>query len=302
MQFGRLSNIEDVDFSIAKDHPDTTSILNKKRSKKLEIYVGCPIWAHKDWVGKIYPANAKEKDFLTYYGQQYNSIELNATGYNIPTLSSIARWTASVPDTFKFSPKVTRVISHAKDVFEKKEAFDIFINNILHFEKHLGCTFFQFSPYFKPDKLNSLIKLLDTLPEDFELSVELRHEDWFKDNVALDELCDYLKSKKFGLVITDVSDRRDVLHQRLTNRTAFIRFTANDLHPTDFSRLNDWTTKAAEWIEHGLEKLYFFVHTPEKSLSPELAYYFIHELNKKAGTDIQPPRPFFDKGQKGLFE
>ncbi|CAF3486688.1 unnamed protein product [Rotaria sp. Silwood2] len=283
-------------------YPDAVSLLNNERYTKLKIYVGCPIWNHPDWVGKIYPAKAKEKDFLTYYAQQYNSIELNATGYNIPTLSSIAKWVSSVPDNFMFCPKVTRIISHSKDIFDKKEAFDIFIDHVLHFEKNLGCTFFQFPPYFKPDKLNSLIKLLDTLPDNFELSVELRHEEWFNHAIALDELSSYLKSKKIGLVITDVSDRRDVLHQRFSNRTAFIRFTANDLHPSDFSRLDIWTTKTAEWIEHGLEKLYFFVHTPEKSLTPELAYYFIQELNKKAGTNIKPPKPLIDRTQRDLFE
>lgn len=173
---------------------------------------------------------------------------------------------------------------------------------MLHFEKNLGCTFFQFPPYFKPNQLGNLTKLLDTLPDDFELSVELRHEEWFNKPTALDELCAYLKQKKFGLVITDVSERRDVLHQRFTNQTAFIRFTANDLHPTDFTRLDDWKTRIAQWIEHGLQKLYFFVHTPEKYLTPELAYYFIQQLNKKAGTDIQSPKPFINKTQQNLFE
>lgn len=301
MQFGRLSNIEQVDFSLPKDHADTTNLLNKKRLKDLEIYVGCPIWSHPDWVGKIYPKTAKEKDFLLYYAQQYNSIELNATGYNIPILSSIQKWTSVVPKSFKFCPKVTRVISHAANVFEKKETFDIFIDHVLHFERNLGCTFFQFPPYFKPNQLNNLIKLLDTLPSTFELSVELRHEEWFKEASALDELCTYLQSKNFGLVITDVSERRDVLHQRFSNRTAFIRFTANDLHPSDYSRLDEWTTRIAAWVEHGLEKLYFFVHTPEKSLSPELAYYFIQELNKKAGTQVLPPKPLIDHRQPDLF-
>ena len=103
------------------------------------------------------------------------------------------------------------------------------------------------------------------------------------------------------MVITDVSERRDVLHQRFTNKTAFIRFTANDLHPSDYARLYDWTTRIAHWVEHGLEKLYFFVHTPEKALLPELAYYFTLELNKKAKTNISPPKPLIDRSQPDLF-
>lgn len=301
MQFGLLSNINEVDFYLPKDHPETAFVLNKKKNEAIEIYVGCPIWAHKDWVGKIYPAKAKDKDFLMYYAQQYNSIELNATHYKIPSLSTIARWVADVPDGFKFCPKVPQVISHAKNIFDMKMVFDEFTDTVLHFENNLGCTFLQLPPYFKPERIASIVQLLDKLPEEFKIAIELRNEAWFNNTVAFDELSDYLKSRRFGFVITDVSGRRDVLHQRLSNTTAFIRFTANDLHPTDYTRLDTWTTRITEWIDKGLERLYFFVHTPEKALCPELACYFIQELNKKAGTLLRPPKPLIDRSQQGLF-
>jgi len=73
------------------------------------------------------------------------------------------------------------------------------------------------------------------------------------------------------------------------------------LHPTDYARLDEWTTRITEWINKGLERLYFFVHTPEEALCPELAYYFIQELNKKAGTNIRPPKPLIDRSQQDLF-
>lgn len=301
MDFGRVNNVSDIDFSLSQDHADNASVLTGKRNTDLEIYVGCPIWSHKDWVGKIYPAKAKDKDFLMYYAQQYNSIELNATHYKIPSLSTIARWVSDVPDGFKFCPKVPQVISHAKNIFDMKIVFDEFIDAILHFENNLGCTFLQLPPYFKPERISSLVQLLDTLPEEYQVAIELRNEAWFNNTVAFDELSNYLTSKRFGFVITDVSGRRDVLHQRLCNTTAFIRFTANDLHPTDYSRLDEWTTRITEWINKGLERLYFFVHTPEKALCPELAYYFIQELNKKAGTNIRPPKPLIDRSQQDLF-
>lgn len=89
--------------------------------------------------------------------------------------------------------------------------------------------------------------------------------------------------------MTDVAGRRDVLHQRLTSRTALIRFVANDLHATDLKRMDDWVTRLAEWINSGLERLYFFIHTPDKSFTPELATYFIKHLNASAGVNVAPP-------------
>ncbi len=301
MDFGRLNSIEHIDFTLPEDHPANQLILNNQPASQLDVYVGCPIWAHKDWVGKIYPAKAKDKDFLVYYAQQYNCIELNATHYKIPTLSMIARWVADVPDTFKFCPKVPQVISHARNILEMKPVWNEFIQAILHFEKNLGCTFLQLPPYFKPDRLPALIRLLDELPAHFKIAIELRHEDWFKEKNAMDELNSYLSSRQLGWVITDVAGRRDVLHQRFSNTTAFIRFTANDLHPTDYTRLDAWTDRITTWIANGLSQLYFFVHTPDKSLCPELAYYFIQELNRKAGTQVSPPKPLINRQQMDLF-
>ncbi len=87
-------------------------------------------------------------------------------------------------------------------------------------------------------------------------------------------------------VISDVAGRRDVLHQRLSNRTAFIRFGANDLHPTDFPRINDWTVLLKKWLSEGLKEAYFFVHTPDTKLCPELVEYFSQKMESKT---VTPP-------------
>jgi uncharacterized protein YecE (DUF72 family) len=89
-----------------------------------------------------------------------------------------------------------------------------------------------------------------------------------------------LESYGTGSVITDVAGRRDVLHNRLTLPKAFIRFTGNDLHPTDFTRLNEWLKRIEQWQQMGLQELYFFLHTPEKHLTAELANYFIEHYNQ----------------------
>jgi uncharacterized protein YecE (DUF72 family) len=99
-------------------------------------------------------------------------------------------------------------------------------------------------------------------------------------------------------VITDVAGRRDVLHMRLSNRTAFIRFVANDLHPTDFPRIDEWTVLLKKWMEEGLKEIYFFIHTPDKSLCPELANRFLEKMKIP-----QVPLPPTDQYKQGsLFD
>ncbi|CAN5134718.1 hypothetical protein BH23BAC2_BH23BAC2_06970 [soil metagenome] len=94
---------------------------------------------------------------------------------------------------------------------------------------------------------------------------------------------------KITNVITDTAGRRDLLHMRLTTPTAFVRYTGAN-HATDYTRLDKWTLKAAEWSRLGLQNFYFFVHQNIEKESPFLAAYFIDKLNKKLKTKIKIPK------------
>ncbi|WP_373330873.1 DUF72 domain-containing protein [Salmonirosea aquatica] len=63
-------------------------------------------------MGKIYPSNAKDKDFLYHYTRQFNTIELNMTHYQIPSDDTIDRWRDTAPEGFKYCPKWPQIISH----------------------------------------------------------------------------------------------------------------------------------------------------------------------------------------------
>lgn len=288
MDFGRIKNIETIDFSLPVDNINNQKVLHRVNDKPPMIYVGCPVWADKKWIGKIYPDDAQEKYFLRYYAQQFNCIELNATHYKIPGASSVQRWKGMTSADFKFCPKVPQVISHATNIIDMKDVMAEFIDAVIYFDNNLGTTFLQLPPHFSTKRLQELIVFLSLIEKPIKLAVELRHQSWFSDKAAFEELCDFLMENDHSLVITDVSGRRDVLHQRLTNKTAFIRFGGNDLHPTDYKRLDDWVNRCLYWIENGLEEIYFFVHTPDKSLCPEMANYFIEKFNKNSLVKIKP--------------
>ena len=113
MDFGKLQNIEQVDFTLPADHPDTQPLLiRNKQDEKPDVYIGLPVWVNKAWVGNIYPATMREKDSLLWYARQFNTIELNSTHYHIPGDTTIERWRNSVPRGFKFCPKFPQLISH----------------------------------------------------------------------------------------------------------------------------------------------------------------------------------------------
>src|SRR5882757_6363249 len=73
MHFGRIENIEGVDFALPPDDPMTENLwqgLVPAGDEPIRIYVGCTEWGRKNWVGKVYPKGTKEKDFLANYVKQ----------------------------------------------------------------------------------------------------------------------------------------------------------------------------------------------------------------------------------------
>src|ERR1700749_1702143 len=115
MEFGKLpeSELKKVDFALPPDPGVTTEVLHSSKKKgKTKFYVGCAKWGRKDWIGRLYPAGTKEKDFLEYYAKIFNCIEFNATFYKTPTPEQVIKWKEKVPKDFKFFPKFTQTITH----------------------------------------------------------------------------------------------------------------------------------------------------------------------------------------------
>lgn len=302
MDFGKLSDISLVDFTLPPDHPDTLPFLQQfKRTEKPQVYIGLPVWVNKSWVGSWYPAGMPEKDALHWYGKQFNTIELNSSHYHIPGQSTIERWLQVTPQGFKFCPKFPQLISHESQLRHTADLTAAFCSAIAGLEDKLGDSFLQLPPYFGPKQLPDLEAFVQFIPETIPFTVELRHPDWYIDNVASLELFEVLQKYKVGTVLTDVAGRRDVLHMRLTTPSAMVRFVGNSLHPTDYTRIDAWVQRLKVWFENGLQQLYFFVHEPDNTLAPDLALYLIKELNKVCNLDIKLPKKFVQAVQGELF-
>ncbi|HET6511496.1 MAG TPA: DUF72 domain-containing protein [Candidatus Kapabacteria bacterium] len=284
-------------FNLPADHPITAKVLGGKKRKGCRIYVGCPVWSEPKLVGRLYPKGTKPKDFLTFYSRQFNAIELNASGYGMPTDEETDQWLSEVPPGFVFCPKVPPRIAKTRPLGKNEEAFAETTRAMHRFGAHLGPALLQLHPTFKPDRADDLLAFLEKWDKTIPLHVELRHEAWFDGSASAETLIESMRKMKIGSTILQTSGRRDVCHMALTTPSAFIRFDGHDLHKTDFQRLNQWTDRVTHWIESGLESLYFFVHTPKYELNPQLAYYFIESLNKKATLTHPLPHLLVTKGK-----
>ena len=284
MKFGSVHNPEEIDFTLPEDHPDTLKVLGGA-AQEMETYVGCAKWNRTDLKG-FYPRGTKDE--LTYYSRQFNSIEMNATFYNVASAEQVKTWYNKTPEGFKFFPKVVNRISHYKRLKGVESLIEEYSLPMRSFEEKLGMFFLQLRDDFAPKDFDRVQRFVEIWPSDLPIGIELRHPDWFGTEAVASQVYDLFERHNITNIITDTAGRRDLLHMRLTTPIAFIRYVGAN-HSSDKARLDDWVTRLKTWQEQGLQKLYFFVHQNIEKESPLLSAHFIENLNKELGTQLALP-------------
>ena len=69
------------------------------------LSVGTSGWSYPSWKGNFYPEGLAPDGFLAFYAERLPSVELNSTGYRLPSEEVFGRWAAAVPDGFTFAVK-----------------------------------------------------------------------------------------------------------------------------------------------------------------------------------------------------
>ena len=292
MDFGKIApaELKLTDLRLPVDRENNKNILKGKRVSSHKIYVGCAKWGRTEWIGKIYPKGTKEADFLDHYIEHYNSIELNATHYKTYPPESIKKWADKAAGRdFLFCPKVPQTISHYSSFVNTDDKTNAFLESVYAFGKHLGPVFLQVSDKFSPKRKDSLLNYLAGLPKDVQFFAEVRNLEWFSSIEVCEILVNTLSNLNIGYVITDTAGRRDCVHMYLTIPKAFIRFVGNSLDDTDYTRIDQWVERIKNWLDNGLEELYFFMHMHDETYSPELSSYLIDKLNTTCGLSLKEP-------------
>ncbi|WP_116105327.1 DUF72 domain-containing protein [Lewinella sp. IMCC34191] len=302
MKFGKVPNPEELEYDLPVEPLANSARLNRYElgsgAGRPQIYIGATGWSMKEWVGQWYPAGAKAADFLKYYGQQFNTIELNTTHYRIPKPDTIQKWYETVPADFRYCPKVPQFISHSRDLGASDDGLQRFVAALDGLKEKMGCAFIQLPPFFGADRLPLIERFLQRWPSLLPLALEVRHESWFADPFATEALMDTLAAHQTAAVITDVAGRRDVLHGYVTAPRTMVRFVGNGLIESDYTRLAAWAEKLREW---NLPENYIFPHEPDNILAPDMAAWLGDHLRRMDFADSRGPKPDAGPEQMSFF-
>lgn len=149
---------------------------------KKEYYLGCSGWYYHDWKGRFYPQKLSKSRWLEYYGEHFNTVEINNTFYRFPSEKTVEGWYKRTPDNFRITIKANQTITHRKRFKNTQSTINGFYKIIEALEDKLACILFQIPPQESRniDFLKNVLKQLDPSKTNV---IEFRHPSWFEDEV-----------------------------------------------------------------------------------------------------------------------
>ncbi len=170
----------------------------------MKLFLGTSGWQYSHWSGKFYPENLKPKDFLKFYAQEFNTVEVNTSFYHFTKEKTFKNWQEIVKNKkeFLFSVKLHRLFTHFRRLNLNKDDQRILKETIEGYKilgKNLGVVLIQLPPGLKKN-LDLLKKFLKNLKifKNIKFAIEFRNKSWLAK-----EVYQILKKNKIAFVISD---------------------------------------------------------------------------------------------------
>ena len=128
------------------------------------LSVGTSGWSYPSWRPGFYPEGTANEDFLAFYAARLSTVELNSTGYRLPSEEQFARWASAVPDGFTFAVKAPPRALRDVATFEER---------VRRLDDRLGPVRFVVE---SPRDDGLLMLLLGST--DLRVALDLRHGSW----------------------------------------------------------------------------------------------------------------------------
>jgi uncharacterized protein YecE (DUF72 family) len=178
------------------------------------IRVGTSGYMYRHWRGVLYLERHAQRAWLERYASFFDTVEMNATFYRLPSPESVERWRETVPPGFVFAVKGSRYLTHLKRLLDTEEGIRRFYEPVSRFGPKLGPVLWQLPPRMKPDA-ERLDRFLSRLPGG-RYAVEFRDPAWYSE-----EICDVLDRHGAAFCEHDNVKREP---PRLTGGFRYVRF------------------------------------------------------------------------------
>jgi uncharacterized protein YecE (DUF72 family) len=242
------------------------------------ILVGVGGWNFAPWRSTFYPKGLAQARELHYASRQLTSTEINSTFYRLQSPKTFQKWHDDTPDTFVFSLKAPRFVTHRKVLAEAGPSIERFLGSgVLKLAGKLGAINWQLAPThrFEADDLGKFLALLPRKHEGRALrhALEVRHESFVNE-----EFLGLAREHEVAVVESGDSE-----HPHLAARTAafsYLRVMGSKASsPKGYApaALTRWREHAQELARGG--DVYFYFISGAKERNPLAAQALLAELN-----------------------
>ncbi|MBK9181012.1 MAG: DUF72 domain-containing protein [Acidimicrobiales bacterium] len=181
--------------------------------------VGCSGYDYPDWRGVVYPPGLARQRWFERYAELFDTVELNATFYGLPTPAVVGSWRARAPEGFVYAVKLSRFGTHRKRLIDPGSWLPVFLERLEPLGPVLGPVLVQLPPRWRADPAR-LDAFLAAAPRRLRWAVEVRDPRWLCDPVF-----EVLRRHRAALVHHDLlPDHPDVV----TAGFAYERFHGPD--------------------------------------------------------------------------
>ena len=224
------------------------------------LHLGTIGWSYNFWKGKFYPNNVASKEFLAYYSNKFDTVEVDSTFYRIPTAQAVTKWESQTPSNFLFSFKFPRVITHIKMLKACERETKLFLERTNHLGGKLGALLLQFPPIFGVDRFSDLADFLQNLPKNHRYVVEVRDNRWLNS-----DFYSLLRANDVALAWVDSPSMpqsdiatSDFLYIRLEGDRSKVSGTLGKIEADKVEGLKMWAEKIKPWLKKNMEVYGYF--------------------------------------------
>ena len=132
----------------------------------MAVKLGTSGWSYPSWRPGFYPDGMQQADFLRFYAERFDTVELNSTGYRRPSADQFRRWADAVPDGFEFAVKFP---------LTRMDRVTSFFERVLFLGDRLGPLR---AVVVAPRDDGLLSYVLGSTPEGVRIAWDFRHETW----------------------------------------------------------------------------------------------------------------------------
>ncbi|MDA8424526.1 MAG: DUF72 domain-containing protein [Treponema sp.] len=250
-------------------------------SRPCEIRVGTSGYDYPEWKASFYPPDLSRKNFLSFYAERFNTVELNFSYYGMPRAEQLSRLLEASGARCLLSIKGNRSFTHEIDPASWRESLGQYRAALepLLSSGRLGAVLLEFPPSFayEPERrryLDELLRELGGLP----VVAEFRNIAWYNNRVF-----DALRERGVGLASMDVPELPGLppAVDLVTSPVGYIRFHGRN---------------AGTWRSGDAATRYDYLYSPEelgswvervKSIASKAALLLIYFNNHFRGQAAQ---------------